>query len=142
MSEEKKATFQNAQTKLEEIYNQYEIEITNTEKNDFEFNYFCFSCVVDHYPKLDFHNTGHSEEHDQSLEDNYGELIEKLWVQLEVEKEKCACEVCKNNLHFAKNCYKVVRQSLKQRSYRTCPFCQKDIPKEKYERHTKTVHKK
>ena len=88
---------------------------------------------------------------EQAIEDDYGLLIEKLWTHLNVEEQKCACYVCTYRYNKCKkcpdcndsdhtfswdqlNCDKVIRQRLKQRPYRTCRFCQKDIPTDQFEK--------
>ena len=151
------AVIQEARIQIEEIYKQYDIEIDNAERSDIKVHYFCFTEVIESYPDLDFENKvywreGHYNE--QSIEDNYALLIDKLWLQLEVEKEKCACDNCSyrsksekcqipslckygksSHSHIATwDCEKIIRQRLKQRPYRTCHFCQENIPKDQFER--------
>ena len=138
-----------------------EIRFEKTNQNcDIELHYFAFSEVIDSYPKLDLEDRAHSKirnecnghwdderkewlwQHccgclEQSVEDNYGVLIEKLWIELDVEEQKCACYVCtyKGSHIFGlrRNCDKNIRQRLKKRPYRTCRFCQKKIPTNQFE---------
>ena len=86
-------------------------------------------------------------------DDNYGQLIESLWLQLDIEKQHCWCDACVSNyckkgcydcpvlggveMHeyfWKKDCEKLIRQRLKKRTYRTCRFCGKDIDKDLFEK--------
>ena len=86
---------------------------------------------------------------EQGIDDNFGILIEKVWTQLNVEEQKCACYQCTykgkcekcpdcNRSHTYSwnhdHCDKIIRQRLKQRPYRTCRFCQKNIPTDQFEK--------
>ena len=70
---------------------------------------------------------------------------------VDVEEQKCACNQC--TFRWSKcekcpdcndsdhkyswnlgNCDKVIRQTLTQRPYRTCRFCQKNIPTDQFEK--------
>ena len=119
-----------------------------------QFTLTLYVIFVDSYPTLDFENQARKPYYgEQAIEDQYGNFIEKLWIQLEVEKENCACPACtkkyckidctdcteKINFHYhhnywQKKCEKITRQRLKKRSYRTCRFCQKNIPKDEFEK--------
>ena len=57
-----------------------------------------------------------------------------------MEKEKCACDTCTSNLHWERDCFKVIRQRLHQRPYRTCPLCQIDIPQDQFDRNDSHGH--
>ena len=74
------------------------------------------------------------------IEDNYGVFVKKLWIELEVEKEKCFCGVCTKNLHWLHDCKKVTWQKFHKMPYRTCPLCQLNIPKEKFDRKDDNGH--
>ena len=44
----------------------------------------------------------------EEFKDNYGDLIEKLWVDLEIDKEPCGCVTC--TLHRGTWCERIMRQ--------------------------------
>ena len=141
------------QLQIEDIFCQYETEIKLADElNDIEMeNYYCFTDYIKIYPNLDFMDRAHSHKKgstEQLIDDDeYGYLIENLWLQLDVEREKCGCHACTikyckidctdcvpwHKRYWTKECEKIIRQRLKKRSYRTCRFCQKDIPKEDFE---------
>ena len=56
LDEEKLSLIQNAKTEIEIIYEQYATEISIAYNQDIEVEYYCFSKVIDSYPKLDFEN--------------------------------------------------------------------------------------
>ena len=67
----------------------------------------------------------------EEFKDNYGDLIEKLWVDLEIDKEPCGCVTC--TLHRGTWCERIMRQRRINSPIRTCPVCQQEIPKDEYE---------
>ena len=74
---------------IQNIYNEYDNNIDNSTKQyEFEFKKYCFGCVLDWYPKLDYqaNDVVYQERYEQMQKENYGILIERLWKQLEVEK--------------------------------------------------------
>ena len=86
-----RAIIETAQSEIKQIYNSYEIDVKNAYKNcsEIEARYFCFSKVIDNYPKLDFQNDN------KELEDNYTISIGKLEKELNIPKEKeDPSEVC------------------------------------------------
>ena len=154
--EEVTSIVQDAHAKVEEIYKEYKDEIDKTYQNcNISIHYYAFSKVIDSYPKLDFEDEAHSKKAnccplvpnqchgwtqccgclEQGIDDNFGILIEKVWTQLNVEEQKCACYQCTykgkcekcpdcNRSHTYSwnydHCDKIIRQRLKQRPYRTC----------------------
>ena len=119
-------------------------------------SYFCFTDYINTYPNLDFLDKDHAHRKastEQMIKDDrYAQLIESLWLELDVEREKCCCHACTEeyckidctnctcnvwvNFHryfYHNDCEKIIRQRLKKRDYRTCRFCQKDIPKDEFE---------
>ena len=149
---------------IKEIFSDYETEIKNAYENNLvEMDqYFCFTYYINTYPNLDFMNNTK----DLYLKDNYGYLIENLWLQLNVEGENCACDTCtykgyckidckeeKCCMNFDSfqsifwhqyalegDCEKIVRQEVLKKSYRTCRFCQKNIPKDEFEKVKKSLY--
>ena len=67
----------------------------------------------------------------EEFKDNYGDLIEKLWVDLEIDKEPCGCVTCL--FHGTTWCERIMRQRRINSPIRTCPICQQEIPKDEYE---------
>ena len=85
-------------------------------------------------------------------------MIENLWLQLNVEREYCACgtctfkgfckigceeEKCFENIEYdhyihkyalEEDCEKISRQRVLKKSYRTCRFCHQNIPKDEFEK--------
>ena len=156
--EEMKEFTKNTLFEIKEVYNQYETQIKNAwEDNSIEMDqYYSFTYYIQTYPKLDFMDKAHSRGLERNEEinhkDNYGRLIENLWLQLDVEREKCACDACafgeyckigckdekcvqdiklgayRHQCALDKECEKIQRQRMFKKSYRTCRFCQKNIP--------------
>ena len=81
-SKDKKPFIQDAQTQIEAVYNQYKNDIAYAYKHcdDIEVEYFCFSNLVDTYPKLDYENT----KKEMNIEDNYTLLIKNLSVKIDI----------------------------------------------------------
>ena len=162
--EEMKEFTKNTLFEIKEVYNQYETQIKNAwEDNSIEMDqYYSFTYYIQTYPKLDFMDKAHSRGLERNEEinhkDNYGRLIENLWLQLDVEREKCACDACafgeyckigckdekcvqdiksgayRHQCALDKECEKIQRQRMFKKSYRTCRFCQKNIPKDEFEK--------
>ena len=162
--EEKKEFTKNTLFEIKEIYDQYESDIESAWKdNSMEMDsYYCFTHYILTYPRIDFMDKANARGNDRNeeinLKDNYGRLMENLWLQLDVERKNCACDACACKdycrikckdekclpqhpypmiLHkyaLEKECEKIKRQRLLKKSYRTCRFCQKDIPKDEFEK--------
>ena len=149
------------QSQIEDIFCQYETEIQTVDQNSVKrpyMQYYCFTDYIKTFPNLDFMDKAHSQRSgstEQLIDDDkYGYLIESLWLQLDVEREKCSCHACTteyckadctdakctmhnvtwHKIYWTKECEKIIRQRLKKRSYRTCRFCLKDIPKDDFEK--------
>ena len=62
--------------------------------------------------RIEAHESGTENFLEQEIEDNYGILIEKLWIRLGVEDQKCACYVCayKHPFCWDRSCDKIIRQ--------------------------------
>ena len=91
--------------------------------------YYCFTNVANVYSKI---NLGIMKDDNRDFKDNHADFIEKLWVDLEIDKEKCECHTCIHNESFF-NCARIIPQIKINSPIRTCRICQKDIPKEEYE---------
>ena len=136
LDQSKKDLLKDAHIKIQDIYKQYDDDITFSYKQyEFEFKYFCFTCIVKWYPKLDYKYEVGDINYELKMDDNYGVLIKKLWVQLEVEERKCACIVCTENPKGSRvySCSKVVWQKYINRPYRTCPIYQLNISTEEFD---------
>ena len=155
-TEEMKEFSKDTLFQIRNIFNNYESEIkTAYENNSMEMDqYFCFTNYIDTYPSLDFMN----EIKELYLKDNYGALIENLWLQLDVEGENCACETCtfkgyckidckeekccidieyehfRHKYALDEECEKIARQRVLKKSYRTCRFCNQKILKDEFEK--------
>ena len=155
-TEEMKEFSKDTLFQIKEIFNNYETEIKNAYRNNsVEMDqYFCFTYYINIYPNLDFMNNIK----ELYVKDYYGELIEKLWLQLNVEGKNCACDTCTfkgycnidckedkccmdikyehyiHNYALEDDCEKIVRQRVLKKSYRTCRFCGQKIPKDDFEK--------
>ena len=74
---------------------------------------------------------GKKDRDHNTFKDNYGDFIEKLWVDLEIDREPCKCNTC--FFHGIGWCERIVRQRRINSPIKTCPVCQKEIPKDEYE---------
>ena len=166
MTEFKKETL----FQISKIYTKYDSDIKNADKlNSVEMDqYFCFTNYIKTYPTLDFMNKYRSYGPDRNeminFKDDYGCLIENLWLQLALETQKCACDRCtyieytdyfckidckKEHTHEyvlnigvnpEKDCQKIRRQRFLKKPYRTCIFCQNNIPAEEFEQIESSYH--
>ena len=87
------------QLQIEKIFTQYINEIENAfAKFDGMKSYFCFTDYINTYPNLDFLDKDHAHRKastEQMIKDDrYAQLIESLWLELDVEREKCCCHPC------------------------------------------------
>ena len=74
---------------------------------------------------------GKKDRDHNTFKDNYGDFIEKLWVDMEIDREPCKCNTC--FFHGIGWCERIVRQRRINSPIKTCPVCQKEIPKDEYE---------
>jgi hypothetical protein len=133
LNKDKEDLILDAKIQVEKIYEKYEEEITDAYENyDVPFmNFFCFTDVVDLYP--DFKSNTEDDPLFKGLTDDYAVWYEKTWREIEIRKEKCACHTCTKNLHLTAECARVIRQRAQKVPFRTCPFCQKNIPYEHFD---------
>ena len=88
------------QLRIEEIYEQYDTEIKNAKEYcSIEMgSMYCFTDYIKTYPNLDFMDKAHSHRQASTEQiindDKYAQLIESLWLELDVEREKCCCDAC------------------------------------------------
>ena len=74
---------------------------------------------------------GKKDQDHNTFNGNYGNLIEKLWVDMEIDKEPCGCVTCL--YHRDTWCERIMRQRRINSPIRICPVCEQDIPKVEYE---------
>ena len=143
-TDEKSKIISNAQDQIEKIFSQYDDEVKTAEKKaeEIKVSFYCFSKVVEVYSdlkaKVDYFKNFYPVE---KYNDKYRELIEKLWVEMEIDKEKCVCfkcqqkgPYCDHKRHQWESCERIKRQRIFESDIRTCPICQTDFPKEKFEK--------
>ena len=132
-----------AKVEIKKIYKRYEKQIRDAYGDHdipFEQYPFRFSTVVQLYPI--FKPPG-SDRQLKSwgwnwdrlpplLTDNYEEWYKKIWNEIEIRKEKCACDNCTKNERYS--CKRVYRQRKLGLYFRTCPLCQKNIDFESFEK--------
>ena len=115
-------------------YTQFDIEanIVEQKAKDMEITSYCFTNVANLYKDIISKTMiGKKDKDRDAFKDNYGDSIEKLWVELEIDKEPCECLTCRN--HVPQWCERIIRQRQINSPIRTCPVCQQEIPKDEYE---------
>ena len=133
----------NAKLQIEEFYKEWDTEVNHKEEKarDLEIGCLCFCNVADLFKDIKSRTMIDKYSSNQycgmdEFKDNYADFIEKLWNDLEIDKEKCECLTCVTNQNDWRNCAKIVKQRKMGSPIRTCPICQKEMPKEEYERPT------
>ena len=147
MDDSKQTLIKDAEVEIEKIYERYEEQIKDAYENHdipFEQCPFRFSTVVQLYPIFkppgsdrQLYSWGQNWNRLLPLlTDNYEEWYKKIWNEIEIRKEKCACDNCTKNERYKKslNCKRVYRQRKLGLYFRTCPLCQKNIDFESFEK--------
>ena len=99
-TEEKSLIISNAQAQIEEFCNQYELEIKIAEKKaeNIEVAFYCFTEVTKVYSELKAKVKLHKETYPaEKINDKYGELIRKLWVDFQMEREDTSQHIGPND---------------------------------------------
>ena len=130
MDKAKTALIEDARIEIQRIYQEFEEEITEANKNCnvlFE-DYFCFSDVVGLYPTF----KGPTEDPlFDSPYDEYDFWFFRIWHNLENRRKnrrkKCACHTCSNNLNLKAECERVTKQKELECYFFTCPLCKNNM---------------
>ena len=138
LDEESMTMITSAEYKIEEFFQQFDDEITVAEGKamSLKIDSLCFTNVANIISDLKSRTLIKKDENDEEFEDNFHNLIEKLWMDLEIDKQKCDCHSCRFHSGLFP-CDRILRQRRINSPIRTCPVCEKEFPKDEYEKQTK-----